>query len=174
MKLLRAGLLIFVLMIASGCSHYPDITGKVVDGATGKPIEGALVVAQWTKPRGIPGMQYRNLHKITEALTDKEGAFSITGTFGFNIDPPLMLIYKEGYIPFRNDFIFPVKKKAEPEWRNNVVYKLEVFSNKYTVSQLVGFTTSAFMIEGLSKVPVFNKLHSMLQNYELDKNRQEK
>jgi len=162
MQSLRFVLLIIVLIITTGCSHYRDIAGKVIDGVTGKPIEGAVVVAQWTKPRGIPGLQYRNLHKVTETLTDKEGAFSISGTSGFLIDPPLMLIYKDGYIPFRNDFIFPVKKKAEHEWINNVVYKLEVFTNEYTVSQLVGFTTSAFMIEGLSKAPVFDKIHSNL------------
>lgn len=157
MKSLHIVLLFFLLIITTGCSHYSDITGKVVDNATGKPIEGAVVVAQWTNTRGIPGLQYHNLHKIVETLTDKEGAFSLSGASGFIINPPDMIIYKEGYIPWRNDSIFPDKNTGKKEWNNNVTYKLDVFSNKYTYNQLSDFIDSGVI--GLSDVPIFHKFH---------------
>lgn len=150
MKSLCAFLFIFGLMITSGCSYYPGISGKVVDSATGKPIEGVIVVAQWTKFCGWLGEQQRDLHKIVETLTDKEGKFSLGGTMGFVLDPPEMIIYKEGYIPWRNDSTFPDKDSDNHEWKNNVTYKLDVFTDKYTASQLSDFLQSG-MILGMGR-----------------------
>ena len=156
MKLFRAVLCIFVIMIVSGCSHYPDITGKVVDNATGKPIEGAVVVAQWTKSRGIPGMQYHELHKITETLTDKEGKFSLSGAIGVQIGPPEMIIYKKGYVPWRNDTIFPsCNIVKDHEWKNNVKYKLDLFTDKFTSRQLFLFLDFGMTGSGRAEVPLF-------------------
>jgi hypothetical protein len=139
------------------------MTGKVIDNATGKPIEGALVVAQWTKSRGIPGMQYHDLHKIIETQTDKEGMFAISGTTGFNLDQPDMIIYKEGYIPWRNNAIFPDINTGKHEWNNNVTYKLNAFTGKYTARQLYDFLDSGMTISrGLSDSKIFTELmHSL-------------
>jgi DNA-binding protein len=169
MKKLLLLVLVALCFCCSGC-YYPGINGKVYDNATGKPIEGAVVVAQWTKPRGIPGMQYHNLHKITETLTDKEGKFSLSGTIGVLIDPPEMIIYKEGYIPWRNDAIFPscnlVKKN---EWENNVMYRLDVYTNAYTYSQIDRFLNYGIM--GHSDAPFFYKISNKVSVVANDESR---
>lgn len=142
-----------------GCSYYSSINGKVLDNTTGKPIEGAVVVAQWTKSRGIPGMQYHDLHKITETLTDKEGKFSLSGTFALFIDPPEMIICKEGYIPWRNDMTFPGgRKNKDNEWNHNMTYKLDVFTDKYTYGQLYSFLDHGMMGIYRSEVPITSNL----------------
>lgn len=161
MKSLRAILLIFVIMVISGC-FYPGIHGKVVDSATGKPIEGALVVAQWTKGHGF-GFTYHDLYKITETLTDKEGKFSLSGTYDPFVEPPVMIIYKEGYIPWRNDSIFPSSNTVKDhEWKNNVIYKLDVFSDKYTNDQLYDFLDYGIIGSGGRETPIFNDLHQKI------------
>lgn len=133
---------------------------------TGKPIEGAVVVAQWTNTRGIPGLQYHNLHKIVETLTDKNGAFSLSGTSGFIINPPDMIIYKEGYLPWRNGSIFPDKNLEKKEWDNNVTYKLDVFTDKYTVVQLRNYINSGII--GFSDVPIFHMIHNKISDRATD------
>ncbi len=163
MKLLRAVLCIFVIMLVSGCSHYPDISGKVIDNATGKPIEGAIVVAQWTKARGLLGEQQRELQKITETVTDKDGKFSLSGTMGFVLHPHEMIIYKEGYIPWRNDQIFPNSDKVKDHaWKDNVTYKLDIFTDKYTAVQLRDFMDSAII--GYGNVPTYHKIYNEISD----------
>lgn len=164
MKSLQAILLILVMMITSGC-FYSAITGKVIDNATGKPIEGAVVVAQWTKKHGF-GLTYHELSKITETLTDKEGAFSLSGTFDPFVQPPEMIIYKEGYIPWRNDMVFPggsSKLAKDHEWNNNVKYKLDAFTNKYTARQLWEFMDYGIIGRGGSETPIISTIMHKLQ-----------
>ena len=173
MKSIKAVLFVMVLTLASGCSHYSDITGKVVDNTSGKPVEGAVVIAQWTNTRGIPGLQYHNLHKIVETLTDKNGAFSLKGTFGFIINPPEMIIYKEGYIPWRNDSIFPSCDLVKSnEWINKSLYKLEVFSDKYTSRQLWEFMD--YGIIGLGNAPIFYRIHGKISDRKIDEDKRNK
>ncbi len=166
MNSLRFVLLILVIMFNTGCSHYSGISGKVVDNATGKPIEGAVVVAQWTKARGWLGEQQSELHKIIETLTDKEGKFSLSGAAGFALEPPEMIIYKEGYIPWRNDGIFPDKNKQEHEWKNNVTYKLVTFTDEYTVVQLRDYLDSGII--GYGDVPIFHKISNTISRRATD------
>jgi hypothetical protein len=169
MKSLRFVLLVFVLMITSGCSHYSGISGKIVDNATGKPIEGALVVAQWTKKHGF-GLTNHTLNKITETLTDKEGAFTLSGNYDPFVEPPEMIIYKEGYIPWRNDSIFPsCNLVKENEWNNNVTYKLDIFTDKYTAEQLSRFMN--YGIIGLGDAPIFHKIYKEISDRAVDESR---
>lgn len=151
--------LIVVSFACCSCSFYNGLNGTVVDNATGQPLEGALVVVQWTKPRGIPGLQYRDLHKIAETLTDKQGAFSIDGTIGFLLDPPEMLIYKDGYIPWRNDMDFPGgHRNKDNEWKHNITYRLDIFTDKYTYRQLYHFLDTGMMGNSRKEVPMSSKL----------------
>ena len=160
MKKLSILLLLALSLCCTGCSHYSDISGRVVDGSTGKPIEGALVVAQWTKPRGLPGMQYHDLHKIVETLTDKDGQFLLGGTSGFIVNQPEMIIYKEGYIPWRNDSIFPSSSIVkEHEWKNNVTYRLEAFTGEYSYQQLYGFLDFGIIGGDGRRTPIFFETH---------------
>jgi hypothetical protein len=154
----------------TGC--YPGISGRVVDGMTGKPLEGALVVAQWTKEHGF-GLTYHDLYKILETETDKEGYFSIEGPGSPFVEPPEMIIYKEGYIPWRNDMIFPSTDIVKGhEWKDNETYKLNVFSNKYTAVELRDFIDSAMI--GFGYVPIFHRIHNEISNRAVDELRARK
>jgi hypothetical protein len=59
------------------------IRGQVMDDATGKPLEGAIVVAQWELVREvIPGLvneSYGDVLNIAEAVTDRDGRYEIPG-----------------------------------------------------------------------------------------------
>jgi hypothetical protein len=142
-------------MVSSGC--YRGINGKVVENATGKPLEGALIVVQWTRPdiHSIEGWSIEVI-KNHEVLTDKDGVFTIKDTpMNPFANPPNMIIYKEGYIPWANDSIFPGKMKSEHEWKNNMTYKLDLFTNNFTARQLDGFLT---IVHGGNELPMYNEL----------------
>ena len=159
MQLPRLIFICLLLVIISGCSYYADMNGSVVDGATGRPLEGALVVAQWHETRGIPGFQYSDLHKSIETVTDKEGAFSIEGAFGFLLEPPRMLIYKAGYIPWRNDMVFPGGHLSnDNEWKHNITYKLDALADAYNYRQLNSFLSYGIKVSGNLKTPNFDDL----------------
>jgi len=60
--------------------------------------------------------------------------------------------------------IFPGGRDSltkDHEWNNNVTYKLEIFSNKYTARQLSYFLDSGMMGRGRD-VPIFNDLMNTL------------
>jgi len=160
MRLLRAILLIFIIMVSSGC--YRGINGKVVDNATGKPLEGALVVVQWTRPdiHSIEGLSVEVIMN-TETLTDKEGGFVIRSTpINPFANPPDMIIYKEGYIPWRNDEIFPGGNKVKDhEWKNNKTYNLDVFTENFTTRQIEDFL---FLVSGGNLIPKYEDLKNKL------------
>jgi hypothetical protein len=163
MRVIHVVLLVSMMLIISGC-YYPGIKGKVIDSATGKPIVGALVVAQWTNKHGF-GLTYHTLSKIIETLTDKDGSFSLSGNYNPFVEPPEMIIYKEGYIPWRNDMIFPGgtdKLSKDHEWKNHVTYKLSVFSDKYTTIQISNFLDLGMMGRGNSNVPIFTDVKRKL------------
>lgn len=158
MKKISLLLLLFLFLICSGC-FYPSIHGSVVDETTGKPLEGALVVAQWTKKHGF-GLTYHDLYKITETLTDKDGKFSISGTYDPFVEPPEMIIYKEGYIPWRNDSVFPSCNTVKNnEWKNDVTYRLKIFTDEYTYQQLYSFLDFGIIGGDGLRTPIFFKTH---------------
>jgi hypothetical protein len=126
--------------VCCSCGFYAGINGKVLDNVTGQPLEGALVVVQWSKTRGIPGLQYSDLHKIAETQTDKDGMFYMDGAFAFLLEPPIMLIYKEGYFPWRNDMEFPGGNiTKDHEWKHNATYKLNILMDKQDYLRLHSF-----------------------------------
>ena len=96
------------------CAHPPfysakEISATIVDGETGRPLEGTVVVAQWIYFRvglGDSGdVDYRL--KILEAVTDKEGRFTIPG-WGPRIRYPFH--YLRHYAPqlsiFKSGFLY--------------------------------------------------------------------
>ncbi len=126
MRAMRAILSLLLILTISGC--YPEITGTVLDAETGAPIEGAIVFVQWTKTKGLPGLTYHEIYKILEVETDKDGKFTISGTLSPFVDSPEVVIYKRGYIAWRNDFIFPGwKKRTDFKYQNDILIKLEKF-----------------------------------------------
>jgi len=92
-----------VLMVSSGCYAAGPWKGRVIDSETKQPIEGAAVVAVWTKSlRGPAGREGRFLD-AKETLTDNEGRFEIPSFNAINIvffrevTGPEFTIYKPGY-----------------------------------------------------------------------------
>ena len=56
MKILTPCLAILLVFMVGSCSA--EITGTVVDAETGKPIEGAVILVEWTMTKGVPGMSH--------------------------------------------------------------------------------------------------------------------
>ena len=121
----------FIIVFLS-FSCYADVTGTVVDAETGNSIEGAVVLVEWTKTKGVPGMTYHETYKVFEALTDKEGKITIADVFDPLVGTPDITIYKKDYVAWNNKFIFPdYKKRDDFKLRNNCVFKLDKFKQDY-------------------------------------------
>lgn len=164
--------LIVVSCVCCSCGFYTGLNGKVVDNVTGQPLEGAVVVAQWRKTRGVPGLQYSDLHKSVETITDKKGEFSLEGASGLLLESPRMVIYKTGYIPWRNDMVFPGGQiTKDHEWNNNLTYRLDVFTDKFTYRQLNSFLSYGIKVSGDRETPTYdNLMHqiSVLEQTEIE------
>lgn len=144
-KLLRL-LIIAAFFMLSGC--YPGISGKVVDGVTGNPIQGAVVLAQWTMTGGLPGLSHHSVYNIEESETDMEGKFFVSGVYNPFVDAPEMVIYKKGYIPWRNDMNFMDEgweEYKEHIWQSGLTYKLMYLPEGYSKKALAGFVRTGFM-----------------------------
>lgn len=128
---MRKRLLIIVLMmlLLTGC--YWPISGIVVDAETGKPIEGAVVLVEWTKTHGI-GEHWTESYKVAETLTDKDGKFTLPGCFSPFVNEPDVTIYKKGYVAWSSRWIFPSnEKRTDFKWGNSM-FRLEHFKPEYT------------------------------------------
>ena len=142
MKLKQIFLAILFLFITTGCEG--EITGIVVDAETGQPIEGAVILVEWTQAKGLPGMSYTESYKVVELVTDKEGKASIEGVSSPFVSAPRVSIYKKGYVAWNNEFIFPDwEKRTDFKWENNYVFKLEKFKPEYSYIKHTGFIGSA-------------------------------
>ena len=99
--------------------------------------------------------------------------FTLSGTYDPFVEPPRMIIYKEGYIPWRNDMVFPGGNLTKNnEWKNKGTYKLDAFTDQYTTRQLYQFMDYGIIGSGVRDVPIFNKLHhkiSIRKTDELEK-----
>lgn len=114
----------YIFMLA-GC--YPGIKGKVVDSVTGTPIQGAIVVAEWTTTGGGAGLSYSRTYKIVETETDHTGTFKLSGIYNPMVGDPTMIIYKTGYAPWRNDIDFKASAILHNKviWQDNLTYRLD-------------------------------------------------
>lgn len=134
-------LLIVVLFIFAGC--YATITGTVVDAETAEAIEGAVILVEWTKTKGL-GLTHTESYRVIEAVSDKDGKVTITGFFNPFVNPPDVTVYKKGYVAWNNKFIFPDYKKREDfKWQNGYVFRLERFKPEYTHNAHVSFIHGA-------------------------------
>ncbi|GBE53868.1 hypothetical protein BMS3Bbin15_00014 [archaeon BMS3Bbin15] len=134
---------IILIFLTSGC--YAWMTGIVVDAETGKPIDGAVVLVEWTYTSGKwMGLRSTSSYKVVERVTDKEGKFTVSGVFNPLVNPPTVVVYKKGYVAWRSDFIFPdYRKREEFQWKNNYMFKLERFKKIYSHSRHISFLSSS-------------------------------
>ncbi len=131
---------VFLSFISAGC--YPGITGKVVDAETGQPIEGAVVLVEWTRTKGI-GLTHTESYKVVEVISDKNGKITIGGVLNPLVNPPRITVYKKGYVAWNNEYIFPAwEKRKDFKWRKGMVIKLEAFRKEYSISDHVYFLHS--------------------------------
>jgi hypothetical protein len=126
-------LLMMAFLLILGCNE--EITGIVVDAETGQPIEGAVVLVEWTKTSGLPGLRSTDSYKVFEALTDKEGKVRIDGIDDLFVNEPHVSVYRKGYVLWNNRYIFPGwKERTDFNWKNNYVFRLEKFQQDYSYS----------------------------------------
>jgi hypothetical protein len=129
------------LFLTSGC--YSPITGTVVDAETGKPIEGAVVLVEWTKRKGFLVDYHTESVKVVEVLSDKDGKVRISGVLVPFVDPPDMTVYKKGYVAWSNRSIFMDGERKDFVWNNGAVFKLEKFKPEYSYVKHRAFITAS-------------------------------
>ena len=128
MKLRMLTGIVCALFTITGC--YLPINGKVIDAVTQQPIEGAVVLVEWTKTHGI-GDHWTESYKVVEVVSDKEGKVTIAGCYSPFVDPPDVTVYKKGYVAWNSAAIFQGSPRADFKW-GDYLFKLEHFKPEYS------------------------------------------
>jgi len=145
---MRLFTLALVMLLVAGC--YVPISGRVIDAETNAPVEGAVVLVEWTKTKGY-GFTYTESVKVAEALSDKDGKFGLPGCFSLFVNEPDVTVYKKGYVAWNNLIIFPFNQgRNDFQWRSQYVIKLEKFKETYSYDDHYYFITSAAHLESAS------------------------
>lgn len=157
---MKISFLIVIVLMLLNASCYPAITGKVIDNETQLPIQGAIVLAQWTKSHCF-GDCHHTIYKMEETETDNNGLFALSGVFAQIVDPPNLVIYKKGYVAWRNDFIFPEYSKRNDYhiWKRNYTYKLDKFKDEYSVDHHESFMGTGILYFMTNTIPKFSNAH---------------
>ena len=102
------------LVACSVTYQFAPIEAWVIDAETGKPIEGAVVTANWELVKGgLDGPRYYGQLEVKETITDANGRFFFEGfsredSSGAELreSDPQVLIFKAGYKfeRFTNDY----------------------------------------------------------------------
>jgi len=156
MKIRNLFLVILFLFVTTTCEG--AMSAIVVDAESGQPIEGAVILVEWTKAKGLPGMSYTESYKVVEVVTDKEGKASVNGVLNPFVSAPRVTVYKKGYVAWNNEFIFPnYAKRTDFKWSNNYVFKLEKFKPEYSYVKHTGFINSAILVGAFEKKQLMYK-----------------
>ena len=133
-------LITLMLVLLTGC--YKSINGTVVDADTNAPIEGAVVMVEWTKTHGI-GDHWAESYKVAETLTDKDGKFTLPGCYRPFVNEPDVTVYKKGYVAWSSRSIFPDRRnRTDFKWGDSI-FKLELFKKDYTYDEHTDFIRSS-------------------------------
>lgn len=115
-----------------GIGAYPPISGTVVDEQTQKPIEGAVVLVEWTKTHGF-GEHWTESFYVEETITDKVGKFAIGGLGKRTVNKPNMTIYKKGYVAWSNRWIYPFRNNRKDfRWKTGGKYGMVKFEDTFS------------------------------------------
>ena len=141
MRFITPCLAILLLFLVGSCNA--EISGTVVDAETGKPIEGAVVLVEWTMTKGVPGMSHTKPYEVEEKLSKKDGTFNIRKLLNPLLNPPRVTIYKKGYVAWNNEYVFPEwNKRSHFELKDGVLIKLEQFKKEFSRSDHISFLNS--------------------------------
>jgi len=137
--------LVLVVLCATvftfGC--YPSISGKVIDAETKQPIEGAIVLVEWTKKHGF-GDRWTESYKVVEVVSDKDGNVKIDGCYSPFVEPPDVTVYKKGYVAWSSRNIFPSNEaRRDFKWDSGYVFKMEHFKEGYSYDKHENFFSLA-------------------------------
>lgn len=144
MKFIKTTLLIAItILLNSGC--YASMSGTVIDAETGKPIEGAVILVEWTYTSGKwIGLRTTSSYKVVEVITDKEGKFKVSGVVNPFVNTPEVTIYKKGYVCWSSRIIFPdYRNRTDFIWGKTYTFKLEHFKPEYSYIEHTSFIGSA-------------------------------
>ena len=136
---LRKWVLLTAVILLGGCGYYPPINVMVIDAETEQPIEGAVLLAQWTESSGM-GFNASSNVKADQYVSDQDGKILVEGLTKSGVNKPKVTVYKKGYVAWNNRLIFPdyVLRKGF-RWRDGYVFKLERFEQEYLHSEHVSF-----------------------------------
>jgi len=133
--LLTAVLMLFCLPQTARSWGDKEPAAIVIDNATGKPIEGAVALAQWFRAGG--GGIFEGgvdvLDKAKEAFSDKDGKVEISGFWGATIltGKPRLTVYKPGYVLWDSRRLCPTDEPRTD------------FDEKHRTVKLLKFETEA-------------------------------
>lgn len=143
MRILYIVLMILLCMTPACMVTSKTITGTVIDAETGKAIEGAVVLVEWTKAEGVPGMASTKSYKVVEVVTDKDGKFIVEDVKKILIDSPDVTVYKKGYVAWSSRIIFPDwRNRTDFKWGKTDTFKLEHFRPEYSYDKHTSFIHS--------------------------------
>jgi hypothetical protein len=126
MKAIASFFSILLIFLVGICSA--EITGVVVDAETGKPVEGAAVLVEWTITKGLPGLSHTESYQVYETNTDNNGKYTIPRIINPLVHSPNITIYKKGYVAWNNKLIYPdYKERGNFVLKDGSIYKLEKF-----------------------------------------------
>jgi hypothetical protein len=130
-------------IFSSGCLYAVRYDGtyhgRVVDQETREPIQGVVVLGTWSVYHFSPAGGYHTYHNAREAVTDKNGEFSIPGE-GLRIlsslEPMDFIIFKAGY-KYREyqwstlKIDIPRKEEEQTKWEGDMpVFPLKKMSTE--------------------------------------------
>jgi hypothetical protein len=125
----RLSIIFVLLIVVSGC--YSPIKGRVIDAETNQPIEGAIVLVEWTKKHGF-GDHWTESFKVVERVSDKDGNVQIEGCNSPFVEFPDVTVYKKGYVAWSSRMIFPGdRSRTDFKW-GDYTFKLEHFKPEYS------------------------------------------
>jgi hypothetical protein len=129
-------IMLILLPMISGC--YLPMTGTIIDAETKAPIEGAVVLVEWTKTKGV-GFTYTESYKVAEILSDKEGKFKLPGCLCIATEDPDITIYKKGYVAWNNKFEFPNYNKRTNFMWGTSSYEISRISAGFSKERHIAF-----------------------------------
>jgi len=119
-----------LLLILTGYDFMLSIgpTAIVIDAETGKPVEGAVALAQWYRFAGsIPEGGAQAFDRAKESYSDKDGKVFIDAFWGLYFLKPSLTVYKPGYVLWNSKWLCPTLKKRFDFDENNRTVKLLKF-----------------------------------------------